>query len=396
MKKIINILLVISVLLSGCSKKPNSDNTIPTENNEDVVEWKIEENVNGIDDPLLQRYIKDTVYSDLVSEVDEGFYIEEVSTVYISKEYLQEITYNSKENIFFGYTLSELDNQFEGKRYYFTLDENLKTTVKVMELYHDDTFNQIMKNVAVGAGVILVCVTVSSLAATAGAPAVSMIFAVSAETGAAAAVQGAFYKGISSAVITYAKTGEVDEAFQALFVGASEGFKYGAIMGCLAGGAAETLGLYSASLNGLTMDEAAIIQAEGYPLDVISEFNNMEQFNICKNAGLKPQMVNGHSALIRNNIDLEHKDEFGLTNLQRMLKGKPPLDNSGFEYELHHIGQNDDSTLAILTRAEHRLGDNYKIWHELGGPSKIDRPAFDKIREAFWKEMARLLMEGLV
>jgi hypothetical protein len=38
------------------------------------------------------------------------------------------------------------------------------------------------------------------------------------------------------------------------------------------------------------MDEAAILQREGYPLDVIKEFRSMEQYNICKEAGLSQQM----------------------------------------------------------------------------------------------------------
>ena len=58
---------------------------------------------------------------------------------------------------------------------------------------------------------------------------------------------------------------------------------------------------------------------------------------------------------------------------------------------LHHIGQHADSTLAILTQEEHRLGDSYKIWHELVGESEIDRAAFDKIRQAFWQNLAKTM-----
>ena len=103
------------------------------------------------------------------------------------------------------------------------------------------------------------------------------------------------------------------------------------------------------------MDEAAILQREGYPLDVINEFRSMEQYNICKEAGLSQQMVNGNTALIRD-IDLDFVDEMGRTNLERMKQGLAALDPAtGDSYQLHHIGQRADSTLAILTRAEHMI-----------------------------------------
>lgn len=69
--------------------------------------------------------------------------------------------YNSQENIYFGYTLSELANQFQGKKFVFSVDDG-KTVVNEFQEY-DDTYDQIIKNVAVGTGVILICVTVSAV-----------------------------------------------------------------------------------------------------------------------------------------------------------------------------------------------------------------------------------------
>ena len=284
-----------------------------------------------------------------------------------------------------------MDAQFQGQKYYFTLGENGETVVKVFNDYKDGTYDQILKNVLVGSGVILVCVTVASLTATS-APAISMIFAASATTGSTMALQGAAYKGVADAFIKYAQTGELDEAFKAGLVGASEGFKGGAIFGALVGGGSEAIGLYGATTGGLTMNEVALIQKEsGYPLDVIKGFANMDQYNICKNAGLTPEMINGKTALIRN-IDLFYKDEFGVTNLERMKQGLAALDPAtGEAYQLHHIGQKMDSTLAILTKEEHMMNGNNKIWHEFGSESNINRLVFDKQREAFWKAMANVL-----
>ena len=81
-----------------------------------------------------------------------------------------------------------------------------------------------------------------------------------------------------------------------------------------------------------------------------------------------------------------------MTNLERMKKGLPALDPSGESYQLHHIGQKNDSTLAILTKEEHILGDSYSLWHKIDGGSDIDRKIFNNITKPnFWKSMADLL-----
>ena len=223
--------------------------------------------------------------------------------------------------------------------------------------------------------------------ATAGsAPAISMIFAASAKNATVFALSGAVISGVSTSIITGYQTSDFDIAIEAGLMEASENYKWGAITGVLSGGASEAIALKGATLNGLTMNEAAMIQKEsGYPLDVIKEFKNMEQYNICKEAGLTPEMVNGKMSLVRE-IDINYIDELtGKTNLQLMKEGKAPFDPTGERYQLHHIGQKNDSTLAILTKEEHMRGGNNTIWHEIGGKSQIDRPEFDKIRSEYWK-----------
>ena len=130
----------------------------------------------------LLPYLEDSIYSELVTALNsEDYFVENVNAIYISKEYLEEVAYNSQENIYFGYTLSELDSYFQGTRYVFTLGDDGQTVVTEFQKY-DDTYDQMLKNVAIGTGVILVCVTVSIVTYGAGAPAVSMIFAASAKT----------------------------------------------------------------------------------------------------------------------------------------------------------------------------------------------------------------------
>lgn len=80
------------------------------------------------------------------------------------------------------------------------------------------------------------------------------------------------------------------------------------------------------------MNEAAIIQQEsGLPMDVISQLHSMDEYLVYKDAGLKPVMVNGRTALVQN-IDLNYvstlPDGSEVTNLVRMLMyGKVSQEN---------------------------------------------------------------------
>lgn len=352
----------------------------------------------GLNDPSLLPYIEDTLYAQLVGTLNsEDYFVENVSAVYISQEYLEELAYNSQANVFFGFTLDELEAQFQGEKYIFTLGDDGKTAVEPWTDYVDP-YERVIGNVAVGTGVILVCVTVSAV--TGGAPACSMIFAVAAKTGALGAVSGGVLGGVSAGIVTGIQTGDMDAALQAAVVAGSDGFKWGAITGAISGGAGEAVALKGATLKGapmkhLTMNQGARMQSEShYPLDVIKGFTRMEQYDICRNAGLSPQMVNGKTALVRS-VDPDFVDELGRTNLQRMQQGLAALDpTTGQAYQLHHIGQNPNSTLAILTEAEHMQGGNNLIWHELEGASRIDRVAFKTQRESFWKSFAEICLSG--
>lgn len=162
-------------------------------------------------------------------------------------------------------------------------------------------------------------------------------------------------------------------------------------MGTLGGGAAEAAGLKGAALNGLTMGEAAAVQRESkYPLDVIKQFKSVEEYSIYKDAGLKTAKVSGKTALVQD-IDLTRIDEKGLTNLQRMQKGQPPLDPDGNAYELHHINQKADGTLAVLSMEEHRGKGVAQILNTAGKSSEIDRPAFKSQKKQFWCDYASIV-----
>ena len=396
-KRLIALLLVCVLLVSGCTFKSRENGEVLSEEKSDMYVdiSELEQKIicENISDPEMITYVENAVYTELVTQLNSDEYlVENVEAVYYSKEYLEELEYNSQSNIYFGYTLEEIDKAFEGERYVFTLGDDGKTTVKAFEKY-DDPYDKVIKNVVTGTGVILICVTVSAL--TGGtAPAVSLIFAASAKTGTVMAVSSGLLGGVASGVVTGIQTGDLNKAIQAAALDGSEGFKWGAITGVISGGVSQTVALKGATLNGLTMNEAAVIQRESkYPLDVIKQFNSMEQYNICKQAGLTNKVVNGRTALVRN-IDLNYVDEItGKTNLELMKLGYAPVDpTTGTKYQLHHIGQKADSTLAILTESEHKLNGNHKIWHDLSITSEVHTSSnnWDAQRKAFWQAMGEM------
>lgn len=393
MKKIVALLLIVSLLACSLTASFAEEAQLPAGSVPEV-------GFSGMNDPNLLRYTEDTIYENLVATLDsDEYFVENVSAVYISQEYIDELAFNSQANIYFGYTLQELAEQFQGKKYIFTLGDDGSTIVTEFEEY-DDTYDRALKNVAIGTGVILVCVTVSLVSAGLGAPAVSMIFSVAAQSGTKMALSGGIMGGVAAGIVTGVQTGDMDEALKAAALAGSEGFKWGAISGALAGGASEAIALKGATRSGLTMNEAATIQRESkYPLDVIKQFKSMDQYEICKNAGLYPVTVNGKTSLVRA-IDLDYVDDFGRTNLQRMKEGLAAIDpDSGLPYELHHIGQKTDSTLAILTKAEHMQGGNNSIWHEFGSASEVHSAAnealWNRQRQTYWRQLATLLEGGI-
>ena len=405
MKKILSIILLVSVFIAGCSSPVvETDDSIDNYSVATVVDitgldtanyinGEVEElGFSSMSDPDLVPFIEDAVYCQLVDELGDDMYIENVSAIYISQEYIDELTYNSQANIFFGYTLQELEDQFQGERYVFTVEDG--QTVVQLAAEYDDTYDQILRNVAIGTGVILVCVTVSVVTAGAGAPAASAIFAVAARTGTIMGLSYGAIGGAATGLITGVTTGDWDQALDEGLLAGSEGFMMGAICGSVVGGAGEAITLHGMTLNGLTMDEAAIIQHQsGYSPELISRFRNFQEYEAYRDAGLAQRMVGNRSALIRN-IDPYYisptDNPNGYTNLELMLRGNAPFDPNGVRYELHHIGQNMDSPLAILTQAEHDLPGLHIIQE-----SQINRAAFAAERQAFWQAFGRMTQSAM-
>ena len=268
MKRITALLIAIALLLlAGCGNQQ-----VLEETTKDLLTSKTEteQPVNleftGLGDENLLQYVNDCVYSETEALFDNDDYqVYDVNSIYISKEYLEEVEFNSQENIYFGYTLSELNEFFDGTKYVFTLGEDGKTTVKPSEDIDYTYEKTLLKNVAIGTGVILICATVSVATAGVGTGAVSVVFAASANTAAHFAVSSSIFGGVLSAIAKGIETKDFNEAIKAGALGATEGFKWGAISGALVGGGLQALNLHKINSIRPTPRQAELQILDKYP-----------------------------------------------------------------------------------------------------------------------------------
>ncbi len=230
MKKWLSLLLCLTML---CTSVPGCG--------EDAAE-NLSPQFSGPNDPAYIQYLEDMAYAGMEESFSgEEYSVESVRAVYISQEYLDELEFNSRQNIFFGFTLEEVLETFGEDRYVFTLGENHETTViHVHDADFERDYSQILRNVAIGGGVILLCITVSVLTSGAGTPVcVQVIHAIAAGAATEAmreSVKGAVYGGLGAAICQWNETGSIDDSIYAGLSAASEGFKMGAIIGAVEGG----------------------------------------------------------------------------------------------------------------------------------------------------------------
>ena len=216
-----------------------NDDLLSSSDREELVEYIEGQNYSGLDDPAYLQYVEDSIYAELESELgSDDYQVESVQAVYLSQEYIDELTYNSQSNVFFGYTLAELDEQFDGTRYVFTMDDDGQTDVQPFEEYEYD-YSGMIRNVAIGGGVITVLVIVSvATAGTGTAPAIALIHSIAlpaVHMAANMAISGTIIGGISAGLIEGLETHNFGRSTRVAAEAASAGFRNGAIIGAATG-----------------------------------------------------------------------------------------------------------------------------------------------------------------
>ena len=142
-------------------------------------------------------------------------------------------------------------------------------------------------------------------------------------------------------------------------------------------------------------------QRTGWSDEIISALRSEEEAQIYIAARLVEKRINGRPALTNPTIDgrafncrkewlkekLADYDRWkDYNNADLMGEGYPPRDSNGDPYELHHIGQHQDSPFAELAWQQHMGDGNNAILHPQR-ESEIDRQQFDHEKAAHW--MAR-------
>jgi hypothetical protein len=116
---------------------------------------------------------------------------------------------------------------------------------------------------------------------------------------------------------------------------------------------------------GLTDEEKALIKEEtGWSDEIIDHIENMDQYEIYKNANLHEAEIDGRKCLIKD-IDMDYVDpKTGKTNRELMIEGRSPIDpETGDKIELHHMGQEYDSPFAELCEDTEHGDGKYSVLH---------------------------------
>ncbi|MBE5882782.1 MAG: hypothetical protein E7289_10835 [Lachnospiraceae bacterium] len=147
---------------------------------------------------------------------------------------------------------------------------------------------------------------------------------------------------------------------------------------------------------GLTDEEKEKIKEEtGWSDEIIDHIENMEQYEIYKNAGLHEAEIDGRKCLVKD-IDMDYVDpKTGMTNRELMAKGRSPIDSkTGEKIELHHMGQDPDSPFVELCENSEHGDGNHSVLHPKNEDSWRNNPElknqYNNVdKPNHWKERAK-------
>lgn len=392
MRKYTAFLLAVIMLLTGCTTRNtgisvSEEMTAGTVTDEAVTEVTAAveeesdytvENISAyadddepdfetLDDPELLQYIEDSIYAGLEENfASDDYAVQDIHSIYISKEYLDELEYNSQSNIFFGYTLKELDERFSGTRYVFTVGDDGHTAVEEFEGY-DDSYERAIRDAAIGTGVILVCVTVSILTAGTGTPsAVSVIFATSARTAAIAGLQAGALSGAMAAMTKGLETDDMDEVLKSAAVEGSKSFKWAAIAGAVTGGLSEYNSL-NKNIRTPRESEKEVLKRYGGD-EQVSYLNGKKVPHGTKDTSVPDVVINkkGHLEAIEvKNYDLEHNSNELCSVLKKQITKRwtdlPEGSTQRVVLDVRGRGYSKEFVSSVVKKVQASIGSDVPI-----------------------------------
>lgn len=232
--KLIAFPLCFALALQGCGVPAQSSTTDEEPAAQETAQTT--EDNRKISDAGFVENLQDSVYNLIVDDLDESgntqqIEVKEVKAVYLSKEYIEQYSFNSKETKFFGSTLGELEAKFGDQKYVFDIDENGKTVCHAVDDF-DDTFDQVTKVALVGTGVILISVTI--VCVTGGAPVTALVACTGSSAGAITANQAYIALMAASAAVAIFDDGDVGNAAKDIAFDTGSDFIMQAIGGTVA------------------------------------------------------------------------------------------------------------------------------------------------------------------
>lgn len=230
--RLLEITLSLCLILCGCSASGVDD--LAQAEAEESIGYNVLDDIDSMSDPALTEYIEAAVWAGISNSLEEGYEIVGIEASYYPKEYVERVKANAKPNIYFGKTIDELEERFQGQPYVFDVDSSGETIVRAVEPYDgslDEEYVKALENVAVGAGVIVVCVLVS--AATGGTSTiVGASFAVGSEIAAEVGLGVSGVAGVVSGLVEGYETGDFEKGLKAGLLTGAETFKWSAISVC--------------------------------------------------------------------------------------------------------------------------------------------------------------------
>ncbi len=148
-----------------------------------------------------------------------------------------------------------------------------------------------------------------------------------------------------------------------------------------------------ARYKGLTVDQTEWLQKNTHwSNELITRIRSAQEANLYIQYRLKEHRLGDAWCFLPEDLDLEYKDKKGRTNAQRLMKKKPPKDSNGKSYEVHHIGQDPDAPLAVLTWQQHHGKGIDAVLHNKKADSRINRNTFSTQKRKMWEEIYKLFV----
>lgn len=190
-------------------------------------------NFSELSDKNTLYFFQETLEDDL-QEYNSNYIVEYVDCTYYSKEYINELYYNSQKNCYFGYDYDEICSYMNNENWCFTVENG--ETIPSLVISPQNALINTLKKIVAGTGVILICAVISSISAGVGAAPMACFFAGAAKGALTGAIKGALVSGAIGGIVGGIKTknfqGVIDGALSSL----GDGFMWGAIAGALSGG----------------------------------------------------------------------------------------------------------------------------------------------------------------